>query len=50
MEELTYEEIELVKESVCDGCKGVFYIHESGCYERCEAFQEELERARRESE
>lgn len=50
MKETTYEEIELTKESICDGCKGVLYLHESGCYERCEAFQEELKEAREESE
>ena len=42
MKEITYDEIELVKESACDGCKGMFYLHESGCYESCEAFQAEL--------
>lgn len=38
---LTYDEINLVAEGVCEGCKGAFYLHDSGCYERCEAFQAE---------
>jgi len=42
MIELTYDDIELTKESVCNGCKGEFYLHETGCYEKCEEFQEEL--------
>jgi hypothetical protein len=37
--EPTYDEIELIKEDVCDGCKGVFHLHETGCYEICEGFQ-----------
>jgi len=49
MEDLTYGEIELMRESVCDGCKGVLFIHETGCYERCELFQEELETVREET-
>ena len=49
-EEITYDEIELMKEGVCDGCKGLFTLHETGCYERCEPFQEELEEGRRLSE
>jgi len=49
MNGLDYDEIELIKESVCDGCKGLFYLHETGCYETCEAFQEALEELRRES-
>ena len=46
MNDLTYEEIETIKESVCDGCKGVFYTYETGCYEKCEIFQEELNELR----
>jgi len=42
MREPTYGEIEQIRESLCDGCKGAYYLHETGCYERCEAFQEEL--------
>ena len=38
----TYDEIALIIESVCDGCKGLFYIYETGCYMGCEPFQEEL--------
>lgn len=49
MKDLTYDEIELVRESVCDGCKGVLFIHETECYEKCELFQEELQRARDEA-
>lgn len=40
-ERITYDEIELMKESVCDGCKGLFTLHETGCYEGCKAFQDE---------
>jgi len=43
MKELTYDEIELIKESICDGCMGMFYMHALGCYEDCEAFQEEVQ-------
>ena len=46
MNDITYEEIEEIRYSVCDGCKGAFYIHETGCYERCEPFQEELKEMR----
>jgi len=42
MDELTYEDIELIKELVCDGCKGAYCLHETGCYERCEGFQKEM--------
>jgi len=38
---MTYEEIELIKESVCDGCKGLFWLHETECYKNCEDFQDE---------
>ena len=38
---LTYEEINLVAEGVCDACKGAHWMHDSGCYEHCGAFQEE---------
>lgn len=48
METPTYDEIELIRESVCDGCKGVFTLHETGCYERCELFHEELQTIREE--
>ena len=42
--ELTYEKIEFVEEGLCGlcGCKGVFLMHETGCYEKCEAFQKEV--------
>jgi len=50
MNEITYEEIQSVKEGVCDGCKGLSTLHETGCYERCEPFQEELEEMRELSE
>ena len=46
----TRDEIELIKESVCDGCKGLYTIHETGCYERCEPFQEELKEMRKNDE
>ena len=39
--ELTFDEIELVKEGLCEACKGEFWMHETGCYEKCEAFQKE---------
>ena len=50
MREITYDEIEQIKESVCDGCKGLFTLHETGCYERCEAFQGELNETRNQME
>jgi hypothetical protein len=45
-DEVTYDEIELIKQGVCDGCKGLFTLHETGCYMRCEPFQEELKETR----
>jgi hypothetical protein len=38
----TYDEIEEIKQSPCDGCKGLHTIHETGCYMWCEDFQIEL--------
>ena len=46
MNELDYDGIEFIKESVCDGCKGLLHLHETGCYGTCEAFQEALEEMR----
>jgi len=46
MENPTYDELEQIKESICDGCKGLFTIHETGCYMDCELFQEELKEMR----
>lgn len=45
-DEITYDEIQQVLEGACDGCKGLFSMHETGCYERCETFQEELKEMR----
>lgn len=45
----TYEELELVKEGICQPCKGVFYFHDFGCYEKCEEFQKELIESRKEN-
>ena len=50
MREITYDEIEQIKESVCDGCKGLFILHETGCYEGCKAFQDELKETRNQME
>lgn len=36
------EAFEMAKES-CDGCKGNFYMSDSGCYESCEGFQKEYQ-------
>ena len=44
--DITYDEIELIKESVCDGCKGLYTIHETGCYRKCEPFKKGLEEIR----
>ena len=41
-DEVTYDEIEEVKQECCDGCKGLYRIHESKCYLGCKPFQEEL--------
>ena len=49
-EEITYDEIELIKQGVCDGCKGLFTLHETECYEQCEPFQEELKEVRDQTE
>lgn len=38
----TYDEINRIMEGICDGCKGLSTIWETGCYMRCKAFQEEL--------
>jgi len=48
-DEPTYDEIEIVREGICDGCKGVTWIHETGCYKDCEAFAEDLAELREES-
>lgn len=48
MTDITYKELELIKESICEACRGLFYIDETGCYERCEEFQKELETIRKE--
>jgi len=45
----TYEEIECIREGYCEGCKGVTWIHETGCYEDCEAFAEKLAELRKEA-
>lgn len=47
MDEPTYEELESMRDGSCDGCKGSPF---SGCWERCEDFQEELLRERNEME
>ena len=48
MKDITYNEIEQIQESVCDGCKGLYTIHETGCYMGCKDFQEELQEEREE--
>lgn len=50
MEEPTYDEIELIKEGYCEACKGMFFMHETECYEECEGFADELNETRREME
>jgi len=46
----TYEELEEMRDSYCEGCKGVFYMCETECWKRCEGFQEELKIIREEME
>lgn len=41
-QEMKDEAIELMKMEYCEGCKGQFYVNESGCWETCEGFQEDL--------
>jgi len=42
------EEIELMKGGYCEGCKGVLFIHETGCYEKCSGFINKLKNIRKE--
>ena len=46
-EKPTYEELELMRDGYCEGCKGSPF---SGCWERCEGFQGELKSIREEME
>jgi len=46
MEDITHNEIEDIRNSVCDGCKGYLWIYDTGCYERCEVFQAEFKEMR----
>ena len=48
LKEPTYEEIELMKGGYCEGCKGVLFIHETGCYEKCSGFINKLKNIRKE--
>lgn len=50
MEEPTYDEIELIKEGYCEACKGMFFMHETECYEECEGFADELKEIRGEAD
>lgn len=45
---ITYEEIELVRTSYCDGCEGARTLHDTGCYENCEGFIKEYNFQKRE--
>jgi len=37
------EAFQMTKEGVCEGCKGSFYMSDSGCYEDCEGFYKEYQ-------
>jgi len=47
--DITHEELEDMRNSYCEGCKGFLWIHESGCYEYCDGFQEEFKRQKDEN-
>lgn len=42
----TSEELQEIKESFCEACKGFWWMEEIGCYKACEGFLEELESVR----
>ncbi len=44
----TYEELVLVKENVCEDCKGKRLAIESDCWQHCDGFQAELEELKHE--
>jgi len=46
-DEPIYEELEVMRDSYCEGCKDSPF---SGCWKTCEGFQEELEIIREEME
>jgi len=48
-DEPTYDEIEIVKQGTCDGCRCVLQIHELECYKDCETFPFDLAELREES-
>ena len=41
-----YDEIEQIKQGLCEGCNGLYVIHETGCYKNCKPFQDELREIR----
>ena len=40
--DLTFDEIQALKEGICKGCKGVLWMEDTGCYETCEMVRDEL--------
>ena len=40
--DLTFDEIQALKEGICEGCKGVLWMEDTGCYETCEMVRDEL--------
>lgn len=42
--------IDCLKVEYCEACKGQPYVSESGCWESCEGFQEELTKTLKEWE
>ena len=47
--ELDDDIIQMAKEG-CDGCKGIFYFHDSDCRYDCEVFIQNVEEIIKESE
>ncbi len=48
--DMTDEELELTRESLCEGCKGNLFGWESDCYLRCKDFREVAAETRAEME
>lgn len=44
----TCEELQLLKDNYCEACKGMWWMEDTGCYETCEGFADELAELRAE--
>lgn len=47
--DISQEELEIVFDSLCDGCKGLRYFWESDCRATCDAFIKEVIAIRKEN-